>query len=90
MTTTIDLLSRVVYVERLVVERLVVFTHTLVFFRCLVRGCGKVSKMKKKNNKSFNIKLPGPRIWKFMSNDLLFLHWFSSAVSYEAAGKAQR
>ena len=23
-------------------------------------------------------------------NDLLFLHWFSSAVSYEAAGKVQR
>ena len=43
MTTTIDLLSRIVYVERLVVERL-----------------------------------------------LLFLPWFSSAVSYEAAGKVQR
>ena len=52
MTTTIDLLSRIVYVERLVVERLVVFT--LVFFRCLVRGCGKGSKKKKKNNKSFS------------------------------------
>ena len=59
-------------VERLVEERLVVFT--LVFFRCLVRGCGKGSKMKKKNNKSFNIKVPDP--WSsgeprgsFMSNE---------------------
>ena len=72
MTTTIDLLSRVVYVERLVVERLVVFT--LVFFRCLVRGCGKGSKMKKKNNKSFNIKLPrtlssGEPLGSFMLNE---------------------
>ena len=52
----------------------------LVFFRCLVRGCGKGSKMKKKNNKSFNIKVPDPwssgeRPGSVLSNEFLcFFH----------------
>ena len=52
--------------------------------------------MKKKNNKSFNIKLPktlssGELRGSFMSNEFsLFNSWFSSAVSYEAAGKGSK
>ena len=49
--------------------------------------------MKKQNNKSFNIKVPDPLSsgeppGSFMSNELnICLTWFSSAVSYEAAGR---
>ena len=65
----------------------------LVFFRCLVRGCGMDAKidLEEKQQKSFNIKVPDPLSpgvspGSFMSNEFLCLTLFSSAVSYEAAG----
>ena len=76
MTTTIDLLSRVVYVERLVVERLGCFyLGFLPLSRARLRE--RFKDEEGKQHKSFNIKVPDP--WSsgeppgsFMLNDLLF------------------
>ena len=78
MTTTIDLLSRVVYVERLVVERLVCCFYIGFLPLSRTRLRERFRDEEEKQQKAFNIKVPDPLSpgvspGSFMSNEFAMM-----------------